>query len=558
MNDRIEQEGGFAQENSGGQPHIPMSEPDAAEETQTGDVREQERGNNAVYGMPGVRAEFKRPIENEATVRMREHFSYYGMISAVYALFYTFCLYKNASGITYPFFVAGTLVYFYLCMKKSGVPLKKGSAFFCISLVLLGISVFLTDNQAINSFTKTGIFLLTVSLMLHQFYGDESWSFAKYITAICQSILDTIGCLGRPFQDCSIYLKQKDKQEKKKGKVRYILLGLVITLPLLIIIIALLVSADAVFRELIRRILERIKLWDIILVILMTFAIWTLGYSFISMLYKKTIHDKEETHRNLEPVLAITVTSILAAVYVVFSVIQIVYLFFGKMSLPDGYNYSSYAREGFFQLLAVCLFNLVLVLLCMAFFRENKALKVILTLISLCTYIMVASSAYRMLVYIKFCHLTFLRILVLWALGVIAVILAGIIYTIFRSHFPLFHFCVVTVTVFYIVLAFAKPDYWIARYNMSFADRTGAFDVMDDSEWLEEAVRPYNDYMYLLRLSADAAPVLTSKENYIFLDQNTDWMNFYCTKMERKAENMGIRTFNLSRYLAANAVEKYR
>lgn len=56
---------------------------------------------------------------------MRGAFPFFGWASAVYALFYTFCLYKNASGITYPFFVAGTLAYFCLCTRKSGVPLKK-------------------------------------------------------------------------------------------------------------------------------------------------------------------------------------------------------------------------------------------------------------------------------------------------------------------------------------------------------------------------------------------------------------------------------------------------
>ena len=35
-----------------------------------------------------------------------------GAGSALYALFYTFCLYRNASGITYPFFVGATLLYF--------------------------------------------------------------------------------------------------------------------------------------------------------------------------------------------------------------------------------------------------------------------------------------------------------------------------------------------------------------------------------------------------------------------------------------------------------------
>jgi len=76
------------------------------------------------------------------------------------------------------------------------------------------------------------------------------------------------------------------------------------------------------------------------------------------------------------------------------------YLFIGNMQLPEGYTYSGYAREGFFQLLAVCILNLLLVLICLYLFRENIVLKLILTLISGCTYIMILSSALRMIMYI--------------------------------------------------------------------------------------------------------------------------------------------------------------
>ena len=66
-----------------------------------------------------------------------------------------------------------------------------------------------------------------------------------------------------------------------------------------------------------------------------------------------------------------------------------------------------------------------------------------------------------MILYIRICQLTFLRIIVLWALAVTAFLLAGIIVTIFHPDFRLFRYCMMVVTVFYLVLAFAKPDYWI-------------------------------------------------------------------------------------------------
>ena len=74
------------------------------------------------------------------TKTMKEHFSFFGIGSLLYAIFYTFCLYKNASGITYPFFVAGTLFYFFFSMQKLGVPYKKSSIFYLVSIQLLGSS----------------------------------------------------------------------------------------------------------------------------------------------------------------------------------------------------------------------------------------------------------------------------------------------------------------------------------------------------------------------------------------------------------------------------------
>ena len=99
-----------------------------------------------------------------------------GAATALYALLYTICLYRNTSGITYPFFVAGTLYYFYYCTAKCRVPsdrdslqkkliraLPYGAAEF-----LLGISVFLTADLKIHLLTKGMLFGLTLlwALML--------------------------------------------------------------------------------------------------------------------------------------------------------------------------------------------------------------------------------------------------------------------------------------------------------------------------------------------------------------------------------------------------------
>ena len=484
---------------------------------------------------------------DEHRIFMRKNYAFFGGASALYALFYTFCLYRNASGITWPFFAAGTLVYFYSCTRRSGVPWKKDSIFYLVSILLLGISIFLTDNIAIHNVTKLGIFLLAVSMMLHQYLNDRRWNLSKYLLSLGQALLETVASLGYPVSDGNAWMKERDG---KNAKGRYVLLGILILCPLLVVILALLASADLVFRELFIHLFDYVEPIDIFMVCFMLAFMFFVSYSFIAMLNRRVIREECADRRRQEPVLAITVTSVLAFVYLIFCGIQIVYLFFQKSGLPDGQSYASYARQGFFQLLAVCLINLAIVLVCLSFFRESRALKGILTVISLCTGCMAASSAYRMLLYIGAYRLTFLRILVLWALAVIAASLVGILCSIFRKDFPLFRYLMVVVTVCYIILAFAKPDYWIARFNMEYVNRESGLELT-----AEQRGEFYGDFIYLSGLSADAAPVLASEENYAFLCGETDAMKRYFARMEARAQENGIRTFNLSRYLAGRALD---
>lgn len=530
-------------------------------------VREQGRKDRA--GEQSLSERYRQPSAKER--RRQVSWSVFGAGSAVYALFYTFCLYKNASGITYPFFVAGTLFYLFFCMKRCRVPSgsrndtkeapeaaaqsgggqgkeKLAVAFYVGSLLLLGISVCLTDDDKVLWMTKTGIFLLTVTLALRCFYRTQGWTFMKYVSAIGRSIVEMLHDIDTPFSDIFLFLKEKDKTQKNKN-LKYVGLGIVIAVPMLMVILALLLSADAVFYEMFRKLLGDLNLGTAVSVCLMAAAVYVFSYSFVRGLVSYRMPLQQEKEKKGEPVAAITFTSLIAVIYLVFCVIQVVYLFAGKMQLPEGLTWASYARQGFFQLLFVCLINLVMVLSCLAFFKDSRALKVILTAISLMTYILIASSAYRMILYIRNYYLTFLRVFVLWALAVIAVVFVGVIVSIYRAKFPLFGFCTVAVTVFYIGLAFAKPDYWIARYDLAHAREIHTLG--------EQTLRTdgYDDFWYLAySMSADAAPVLLDEEaRAIWGEEGT--FRIYAERMWEKSENINLRNFNFSRWKARECME---
>lgn len=514
--------------------------------------------------------------ETEETKNLKEGFSFFGPVTAAYALFYAFCMYKNGSGITFPFFMAGSLLYFCYSMKKLGLTLKRNSVLYMVSVMLLAVSTFCTGDERIIVFNQLGIFLLMISFLLTQFFDTEKWGFGKFLGAIPELCFGCLGEMARPIQDGIRYGAKHQSKEKKK--IFYVLLGLVITLPLFLIVAALLSSADVVFRQVTDAIMLAIN-FENVFGIVFSIVFWYFAiYMLVANLCNKNIKETVVDRRNGEPILAITVTAMLSLLYLYFCWIQVVYLFLGKLQLPEGYTYAKYAREGFFQLLAVAILNLIIVLFCLAFFRESKVLKGVLTVMSLCTFVMIASSAMRMILYIQSYNLTFLRILVLWGLAVLTFLFAGVLLCIFRPGFPLFRYSMAVVTCFYVVLAFSHPDLIIAKVNL--ANKDGKLD-----------------YRYLADLSTDAAPALIpylkelgydlgvvdiptkikskqdldrygrneaadpywsevektlSDEQLVkYLPQSFGY--FYLEKVRAAKQGMNLRTFNLSKFIAAKA-----
>lgn len=511
--------------------------------------------------------------ETEYTKRMKQNFGFFGPVTFLYAMLYAFCMFKNGSGITFPFFITGSLLYLCFCLSKLEISLKKGSGFYMVSMMLLAISTFCTDDGKIIVLNKTAIFFLVMSLLLHQFYDTSKWKLGKYLCSICDLVFCCLGEIARPFTDGTSYYKKKDKKNKTIG---YVVLGVFISVPLLVIVIALLSGADAVFRQMTNTFFDNINFGNIVNVVFRIAFIFFASYMLVAYLCKKSIKEEVKDRRKGEPVLAITITSMLSVIYLLFSGIQIIYLFLGQMQLPEGYTYAMYAREGFFQLLAVSILNLIIVLVCMSFFRENKILKVILTIMSLCTFIMIASSALRMIIYIRYYYMTFLRIFVLWALVVLFFLFVGIIVSIYREKFPLFQYSMVVVTILYTVLSFSHPDYIIASINVANAprDEMETWEVSPDDFF--QSSEPYHDFTYLSYLSADAAPVILPYmeelgyqldvfyEEDIWNSKEVNWSGrssvdafgyYYLKELQEACENFSIRTYNISRHMALKTIK---
>ena len=511
-------------------------------------------GTASTYAAPASATWKSRRKDTEALKRMREQFSFFGPATFLYAVFYTFCMYKNDAGIAFLFFIIATIAYLTTVLKKLDMKLKKGSGFYLAAMVLLAVSTFCTDDARIIFFNKCGIFLLVVSLMLRTFYSTSEWGLGKYMQSIFLQVFGSLDELGRPFSDASNYIRTEGKE---KRNLWYALLGVIVAVPFLLVVVGLLASADVFFGQMTDTLVNAINAETVAGIVARTLIAFFGTYLMVAYLCRHSLSETVTDKRKGEPVLAITVTGMLTAVYLLFSGIQIFGLFLGKLQLPQGYTYAQYAREGFFQLLAVSILNLILVLVCMSFFRESKVLKGVLTVMSLCTFIMIASSAMRMIMYISTYDLTFLRILVLWTLGLLTLLFIGVLVSIFNEKFPLFRYSIVVITILYMGLSFGHPDYIIASIN----------------------VKKINaDYSYLNGLSTDAAPVMIpyiKRGGYISDEYAAAYERgqkgltdaqeqklcalysgeAYLKRIGEK-EDMGIRTFNVSRYIAVQQMER--
>ncbi len=491
---------------------------------------------------------------NNLTEKKQKNFWFFSISCMVYACFYTLCTYQNPGGIARPFLLAGSLWFFYFCIKKLGLSLRKGSVFYIVMIMLLGISTALTADDTIITMNKMGSFVLMMSFFLHQFFADENWSFGTYFCHILGCLFRPIGEIISPLTDFLACRRMKRTKivegaaqmsaPKKESKAVYVVLGLVISLPILCIVGLLLLSADAAFAGVFEKILyvdfwnfDGLKfIWNVGWMMILMFFF---SYGLTSFLCKRKYKDMPQERVQTDALLAITILVPLALLYVIFCGFQIFCLFGGNFHM-EGMTYAEYAREGFFELMVVCVINLVMVLLGYAYFRKNALLNALLTVVSVCTYVMIASSAMRMILYIKYYYLTFLRIFVLWTLVVLAILLVGVIISIYNRRFPLFRYSMVVVTLCYLVLSFSHPDYWIAKCNISQIGN-------ENSDYFESS--GYTDMAYLMRLSEDAAPVLVEFLQD-FEEYGEEHEEYYFSKIKRSYREMGFRSFNLSTYMA--------
>lgn len=431
----------------------------------------------------------------ETEKKLFDNIGYILLMALFFSILFCFCFhdfYVNFIGIVYPIFAFGLWGITLLLRKKLKHNNTNKNVYLYGSLsILFSISTFLTANLFICFFNTVAIFILFTVFMLNEFYSLQNWSTKKKVYAMIKIWLQTLPALMTPFFQIRAYFKEKLKNYKK---VRDIVLGILISVPFLAFILLLLGKADLIFGTILETIFfDFLFSADFITYIYMIAFGFLAFLGFIYSLALENLDSYEIETQKSDSLIPIVMASLVSFCYVAFCIIQIVYLFGGGLlTLPFHMTYAEYARQGFFQLLFVTCINLVFVLFFQYRFEITSKLRILLSIISTCTLIMIASAAYRMLLYVSAYHLSFLRILVLWFLVMLTFIILVVLFSLHFPNIKVYRNIFWISCFFFLLFSFGRPDYWVAKYNVTYMDTLTTMDV----------------YYMTHHLSQDAAPAL--------------------------------------------------
>ena len=428
------------------------------------------------------------------------------VLSLIAGIVFDYLFYRKAIGVSYLLFVVVFYCLFWVASRRQ-ISFQIGFGWFLfIPIFLLSAAFTIYSNPVLlilNFILIPPLLFLQTMLLVNRY----EWSSIRFITRFLGEVFRQIfENAPKVFLEVISLAKIADRIAPEKHKVlKNILIGLIISAPLLAIVIALLAEADTVFQNLIANVLkplefigsipfgERVGVIGIITVLL---------FGYLAVVLKiKVGGQSESVTRDTGAWDATIVTTVLVmvnAVYILFCVIQFTYLFGGEeniRSIPD-YTYAEYARHGFFELIIVTVINLSILLIGLHFTKNDGKLdsvvRVLRCLLVLCTAIMLYSAHLRLNLYEEAYGYTYARIFAHTFIGFLFILFMLTLYKLWRKELSLVKAFAVAALFTYITLNYVNVDAIIARNNVDRYFKTDKIDLA-----------------YLQELSYDAIPELT-------------------------------------------------
>lgn len=400
--------------------------------------------------------------------------------SFILSIIQSILFWEKKPGISVLIFAIASLILLIYTLEKNKKVENRKAQIYGIPIILLSSTYFIYNNSFFRAIN--GIIIILLFVIMSISLNKDKIKLPQFLYKIIAVIFGTIESINdviEYFKKFKISIKtEKHEKAFKIGK------AILISIPIVIIVLALLMSADSIFAGIFDKIFETIgKIFTIkggfsillrIGLIFVTFCCFA-GF-LINLTADNTMFtqkdDKEEgkTGPNIENITINTILTILNIIYLIFSIIQFTSLF-GKVGNSPDFNYAEYARQGFFQLMFVTFINFIVLWIANSNKAEEeksskKYKKTMSIAIILFTIIIIISAFYRMNLYEQEYGYTYLRLFVYFALATELILTIPILLYLFEKKINLIKTSIAIVTVMYVGLNFINIDNLIAKKNI--------------------------------------------------------------------------------------------
>ncbi len=473
----------------------------------------------------------------------------FAILALVAGIIFDYLFFGKAIGVSYPLFVAVFYCVFWVASHKRVSFQIDFGWFLFIPILLLSAAFALHSNPVLlaRNFVLIPLLLFVQTTLL--VYGYE-WSSVRCVGRFIGRLLSRFfDNAPKVFLEVISLAKVAYRMAPEKRKtLKNILIGLIISAPLLLIVIALLAEADTVFQNVIADIFKSLEFIDSI-----PFAehvgvigiITVLLFGYLAVVLRAEVEGvpapAERGIGGWDATIVVTVLVMVNAVYILFCGIQFTYLFGGEeviRSIPN-YTYAEYARRGFSELIVVTVINLSILLIGLRVTKNDGKLDrlvlVLRCLLVLCTVIMLYSAHLRLKLYEEAYGYTYARIFAHTFIALLFVLFMLTLYKFWRRDFPLLKAFAIAALLTYTTLNYLNIDAVIARKNVDRYFTTGKMDL----DYLQEL--SYDAIPELRRLSAaDSGDVDKKKVEAFLRDKQTQlgsrshWQSYNLSKAKAK------------------------